>query len=248
MASDLLPLDGRVALVSGGSRGIGKAVSSALAASGAVVAINYRERDAEAFATVDEIVSAGGRCISVRGDVSDSDDVRQIVDRVNRTFGHIDILVNNAGIGRMVDVTELTEGEFDRTIAVNLRSAFLLSQAVLASMREQRWGRIVNISSAAARGPGIVGVHYNASKAGLEGLTRAYASRVAGEGVTVNAVAPALIDTEMIAAVRHTNLGARLPVGRIGTAHEVAQVVLMLVNNGFITGQTVAVNGGASFL
>lgn len=248
MASELLPLDGRVALVSGGSRGIGKAVSIALAASGAVVAINYRERDAEAFATVDEIVEAGGRCIAVRGDVSDSDDVTQIVEMVNRTFGHIDILVNNAGIGRMVDVTELTEAEFDRTIAVNLRSAFLLSQAVLASMREQRWGRIVNMSSAAARGPGIIGVHYNASKAGLEGLTRAYASRVAGEGVTVNAVAPALIDTEMIAPVRHTNLGARLPVGRIGTAHEVAQVVLMLVNNGFITGQTVAVNGGASFL
>jgi 3-oxoacyl-[acyl-carrier protein] reductase len=167
---------------------------------------------------------------------------------VEERLGAVDVLVNNAGTGTLVDLDNLTEAEFDRTLAVNLKSAFLCTQAVLPGMRIRHWGRIVNLSSAAARGAGLIGVHYNASKAGLEGLTRGYAARLAREGITVNAVAPGLIDTEMAAPLKAANVAERLPVGRLGDVSEVAQVVLMVVGNGFITGQTIPVNGGVSFI
>ena len=141
---------------------------------------------------------------------------------------------------------ELTEAEFDLTIAVNLKSAFLCMQAVLPPMRARRCGRIVNITSGAARGAGGIGVHYNASKAGLEGLTRGYAARLAAEGITVNAIAPSLIDTEMVAPIRAA--ASRIPLGRMGTAEEVAQAVLLVMGNAYITGQTVQLNGGTHFI
>lgn len=171
-----------------------------------------------------------------------------MIGAVQSGLGAIDVLVNNAGTGSIRDIDELTEAEFDRTLAVNLKSAFLCTQAVLPGMRARRWGRIVNLSSAAARGGGLVGVHYNASKAGLEGLTRGYAARLGREGITVNAVAPALIDTEMVAPLKAANVVERMPVGRLGEPDEVAQAVLTVVGNAFITGQTIAVNGGVTFI
>ncbi|MDR5767975.1 MULTISPECIES: SDR family NAD(P)-dependent oxidoreductase [unclassified Caballeronia] len=248
MPSHTLDLNGRVALVTGGSRGIGRAISLALGASGASVAVNYRQRENEATGVVAEIERGGNRAIAVRADVSTGNDVTAMIDDIVQRLGHIDILVNNAGTATMIDIDDLTETEFDRTLAVNLKSAFLCTQAVLNGMRARRWGRIVNLSSAAARGPGLVGVHYNASKAGLEGLTRGYAARLARDGITVNAVAPGPIDTEMAEPLKASNVAERLPVGRLGEADEVADVVMTLIGNAFITGQTIPVNGGASFI
>lgn len=240
-------LKNRVALVTGGSRGIGEAIAIALAKAGAAVAVNYRERSQEAAAVVENIQRNGGRAAAIAADVSLAGAVRGMISAVESRLGPIDILVNNAGIAVTRGLDEITEEDFDRTVAINLKSAFLCTQGVLAGMRERRWGRIVNISSIAARGAGSISVAYNASKAGLEGLTRGYASRLAPEGVTVNAVAPGLIDTEMGKPLIEAGVIARIPVGRSGTGEEIAQAVMLLVRDGYITGQTLAVNGGGLF-
>ena len=242
-ASDL---SGRVALVTGASRGIGKAIALALAEAGADVAVNYRSRAAEAQAVTTAIHALGRRSTALEADVSDGAAVRRLIDGVEQALGPIDVLVNNAGIALRRELEELTEADFDKTLAVNLRSAFLCSQAVWPGMRARHWGRIVNISSGAARGAGLVGVHYNASKAGMEGLTRGYAARLAKDGITVNAVAPSLIETEMTSANSLAS-AARIPVGRLGSSEEVAQVVMMVLGNAYMTGQTVQVNGGLHF-
>jgi len=242
MANDL---NGRVALVTGGSRGIGAAVCRALAASGAAVAINCRERISQAEKLAGEIAKQGGRAIVAAADVSQRDAVANVVERVTAGLGPIDILVNNAGIAITRGVDDLTEDDFDRTILVNLKSAFLCTQAVLPSMRARKWGRIVNISSGAARGGGAIGPHYNASKAGMEGLTRGYAARLVKEGITVNAVAPSLIETDMMSG--QPQLISRIPLGRFGTADEVAKAVMLLVDNAYMTGQTIALSGGMAF-
>ena len=143
-------------------------------------------------------------------------------------------------------IDDLTESDFDATIAVNLKSVFLCTQAVLPSMRAKKWGRIVNISSGAARGGGAIGVHYNASKAGMEGMTRGYAARLVKEGITVNAVAPSLIETDMMRG--RTDLASRIPLGRMGRSDEVAQAVLMVLGNDYMTGQTIMLNGGMAFI
>ena len=239
-------LSGRVALVTGAGRGIGKAIALILAEAGADVAVNYRERADAAAATADAIRRLGRRAAAVQADVSLAAEVTALVATVARELGSIDILINNAGIAEPCAIEELTEEAFDRTLAVNLKSAFLCSQAVLPRMRSRGFGRIVNVSSGAARGAGVVGVHYNASKAGMEGLTRGYAARVVQDGVTVNAVAPSLIATEMIKPHRSANV-ARIPVGRLGTVDEIASVVLLVVGNAYMTGQTVAANGGLHF-
>jgi 3-oxoacyl-[acyl-carrier protein] reductase len=239
-------LKGRVALVTGGSRGIGRALAISLADAGAAVAINYLERADAATGVAESIRKQGGRAMVVGADVSKAAAVKAMVADVERALGPIDVLVNNAGIGLVRAVDDLTEEDFDRTIAVNLKSVFLCTQAVVPGMRERKWGRIVNISSGAARGAGGVGPHYNASKAGMEGMTRGYAARLVKEGITVNAVAPSLIETDMVSAVASS--AARIPLGRFGTPEECAQVVMMLVGNEYMTGQTVALSGGLSFV
>ena len=239
-----IDLSRRTALVTGASRGIGRAIALALAECGAAVVVNYRTRADEADAVVERIHAAGGRAIAVSADVSLGADVASLVERAARDLGPIDVLINNAGIA-LADAGEET---FDRTLAANLKSAYLMTEAILPGMQARRWGRIVNISSVAARGAGAVGVAYNASKAGLEGLTRGYAARVAKDGVTVNAIAPGPIDTEMAAPLKAAGVVARIPVGRMGAPEEVAQAMVLVIGNAFITGQTIAVNGGLTFL
>ena len=245
---DLTPnLQHRIALVSGGSRGIGRSIALALAAAGADVAVNYHRRAGDADEVVAAIRKSGRRALAVGADVSDSDAIVRMMSRIEEELGTVDVLVNNAGIAIIRGVDDLTEAEFDLTVAVNLKSVFLCTQAVLPGMRARRWGRIVNISSGAARGAGGIGVHYNASKAGMEGLTRGYAARLVKEGITVNAVAPSLIDTDMMNA-RRDQYVARIPLGRMGTPDEVAQAVLMVIGNDYMTGQTVQLNGGTNFI
>jgi len=239
-------LNGHTALVTGASRGIGAAIAIALAEAGAAVAVNYRERADDAEAVVAKIRESGGRATAIAADVSQAAAVAKMVDLAGSALGAIDILVNNAGLAIVRSIDDLTENDFDRTIAVNLKSAFLCTQAVLPAMRAKKWGRIVNISSGAARGAGAIGVHYNASKAGMEGLTRGYAARLVKEGITVNAVAPSLIETDMMRG--RSDLARNIPLGRLGQPGEVAQAVLMVLGNDYMTGQTIILNGGMAFI
>jgi 3-oxoacyl-[acyl-carrier protein] reductase len=236
-------LTARVALVTGGSRGIGRAIALALARVGAQVAVNYRQRAAEAEEVAAEIRSGGGRALAVEADVSRTDAVRAMVATVERELGPVDILVNNAGIARVQPPEAITEGDWDEILTVNLKSCFLVTQAVLPPMRSRRWGRLIFLSSVAAQLGGIVGPHYAASKAGMLGLMRSYANLLAKEGITANAIAPALIETDMVRG----NLNATpklIPVGRFGHVEETADAAVLLAGNGYITGQTINVNGG----
>ena len=239
-------LNGHTALVTGASRGIGAAIAIALAEAGAAIAVNYRQRADEADAVVAKIREFGGRATGIAADVSQAAAVAKMVDLASSALGAIDILVNNAGLAIVRSIDDLTESDFDQTIAVNLKSAFLCTQAVVPAMRAKKWGRIVNISSGAARGAGAIGVHYNASKAGMEGLTRGYAARLVKEGITVNAVAPSLIETDMMRG--RSDLARNIPLGRLGQPGEVAQAVLMVLGNDYLTGQTIILNGGMAFI
>jgi 3-oxoacyl-[acyl-carrier protein] reductase len=236
-------LNKRIALVTGSSRGIGRAIALALAEAGADVALNFRSRAAEAAAVETQILEMGRRCISIQADVSIAAEVARVVGGIEDRMGSIDILVNNAGISRPQPIEEITEADWDQVLTVNLKSCFLVTQAVLPGMRARRWGRIINLSSVAAQLGGVVGPHYAASKAGMHGMTHFYAQRLAKEGITVNAIAPALIETEMVTANPHARPD-RIPIGRYGLPDEVADVALMLARNGYITGQTINVNGG----
>lgn len=236
-------LHGRVALVTGASRGIGRAVALALAKAGADVAVNYHTHADDARAACAEIERLGRRAVAVQANAAIAMEVTRMVETVQQRLGEIDILVNNAGISRPQPLSEITERDWDEVVAVNLKSMFLVTQAVLPGMRSRRWGRIINLSSVAAQLGGVVGPHYAASKAGALGLTHSYATLLAKEGITANAIAPALIGTEMVTQ----NPNARpdlIPLGRLGTVEEVAGVAVMLASNSYITGQTINVNGG----
>jgi 3-oxoacyl-[acyl-carrier protein] reductase len=193
----------------------------------------------------EDLRKSGANVITVQADVSLADAVSKMVGTAKSELGGIDILINNAGVAITRGIDDLSESDFDRTIATNLKSVFLCTRAVLPMMRAKKWGRIVNISSGAARGAGAIGPHYNASKAGVEGLTRGYAARLVKEGITVNAVAPSLIETDMMKG--QENLVSRIPLGRFGKTDEVARTVMMLVDNPYMTGQTVAMSGGMTF-
>jgi 3-oxoacyl-[acyl-carrier protein] reductase len=236
-------LTGKIALVTGSSRGIGRAAVVALARAGADVAVNFQHREAEAQAACREIEGIGRRALPVKADVSKAAEVARLIETVENGLGRIDILVNNAGISRPQPLSEITEQDWDDILTVNLKSMFLVTQAVLPGMRQRKWGRIINLSSVAAQLGGVIGPHYAASKAGAIGLTHSYAALLAKEGITANAIAPALIETEMITS----NPKARpdlVPMGRFGKVEEVADAVVMLACNGYITGQTISVNGG----
>jgi 3-oxoacyl-[acyl-carrier protein] reductase len=236
-------LSGKIALVTGASRGIGGAIAEALAKAGANVAVNYHQQQEKAEEVCAGILSSGRHAIAVQADVSKSADVTRLVRSVEDALGRVEILVNNSGIARPQPLEEIREKDWDELINVNLKSAFLLTQQVLPGMRARQWGRIINISSVAAHIGGVVGPHYAASKAGMLGLTRSYANLLVREGITVNAIAPALIYTDMVVG----NPRARadlIPVGRFGKVEEVADVAVMLAGNGYITGQTINVDGG----
>ena len=236
-------LSGRTAIVTGASRGIGRAIALGLASAGCDVAVNFRSRSTEAEEAAAEIRALGRRCVTVQANVAIAEEVAWMVGMCQSELGPVDILVNNAGIARVQKIEEIEESDWDELIDVNLKSCFLCTQAVLPGMRGRKWGRVISLSSVAAQIGGVVGPHYAASKAGMLGLTYYYASHLAREGITVNAIAPALVETEMVTS----NLNAkpeRIPVGRFGSVDEVAEVAVMLARNAYITGQTMNVNGG----
>jgi 3-oxoacyl-[acyl-carrier protein] reductase len=239
----MIPLAGKIALVTGGSRGIGRACALALAQAGADVAVNYRERQDAAEEVCSLVQGYGRRAFPYRADVSKSTEVNRMMKAVEQQMGAVEVLVNNAGIARRYSWDQIPEEGWDEIIDTNLKSAFLVTQAVLPGMRARKWGRIINISSGAAATGGVVGPYYAASKAGMLGLTHGYASFTLKEGITVNAVAPSLIQTDM--AQQDLRVDPKsTPLGRLGTPEEVAAVVVMLAGNGYITGQTIFVNGG----
>jgi 3-oxoacyl-[acyl-carrier protein] reductase len=239
----LAELKGKVVLVTGASRGIGRAAALALAEAGADVAVNYRIQEKQALEVCEQIRALDRRTVAVGADVSQTVEVARMVEAVAWELGPVDILINNAGMLWQKPLEEITEEDFDAMIAANLKSAFLVTQRVLPAMREKKWGRIINLSSVAAQTGGVTGPHYAASKAGMHGLTHSYARHLVKEGITVNTVAPALIETDMI--TQNLQVTPELvPVGRFGAVDEVAQVIVMLVQNGYITGQTINVNGG----
>lgn len=239
----------RVVLITGASRGIGAATAKAFAARGAVVVVNYARAHDAAAAVVAEIASAGGTALAVAADVRDSAAVKAMVDDVARRYGRIDVLVNNAGVTRDQLVAAMDDAEWDEVLAVNTGGAFHAARAVCRPMIRARRGRIINVSSVAGQKGGRGQVNYAASKAALEGLTRALAVELAPRNITVNAVAPGVIETEMSAFVRQAaeqEILGRILLGRFGTAEEVAQVILFLASDAaaYITGAVIPVDGG----
>jgi 3-oxoacyl-[acyl-carrier protein] reductase len=233
----------RVALVTGGSRGIGAAVAIALAKAGADVAVNYRERADAAHAVCGEITGTGRKAVPVQADVSVSADVKRMVLEIEAHLGGVSILVNNAAIAHPRKLEDITETEWDEVLTINLKSVFLVTQAVVGGMRQRKWGRIINLSSVAAQTGGAVGAHYAASKAGIIGLTHSCASAFVKDGITVNAIAPALIETDMVTSNPNASPDL-IPMGHFGSVDDVASVAVMLAMNDYMTGQTLSVNGG----
>src|SRR5262245_6370532 len=236
-------LTGKRAIVTGASRGIGKGIAIALAKAGCDVAVNYLSKETEANATVEAIRALGRRSIAVGGDVSNADDVKRVVQTSEAGIGPTDILVNNAGRVMVEGIDQMSEASWEDIMRVNLTSMFLMTQAVLPGMRARKWGRIISLTSVAAQAGSMLAVHYSAAKGGVIAATKSYARLLAKEGVTVNAIAPALIGTETVRSNPRISADM-IPMGRFGEVDECADVAVMLASNGYMTGQTIGVNGG----
>jgi 3-oxoacyl-[acyl-carrier protein] reductase len=244
-----ISLKDKVALVTGGSRGIGRAIALALAGAGATVVVNYRGNQTAADETVAAITAAEGRALAVQADVSTAEDVERLFKTAAEQFGRVDILVNNAGITRDTLLLRMKDDDFDAVLDTNLRGLFLCTRAALRPMTRARFGRIINITSVV----GLVGnagqANYAAAKAGIIGFTKSAAREMASRGITVNAVAPGYIETELTGVLDEKVRAAILenvPLGRLGTPEDVAGVVCFLASNAaaYITGQTFTVDGG----
>jgi len=245
----VIDLTGRVALVTGGSRGIGRAIALKLASLGAKVAVNYRANEAAAQEVIKEIASQGGEAIALQGDVKDADQSGDLVKKTLEAFGRLDILVNNAGITKDTLLARMKESDWDLVIDTNLKGAYHCTKAALRPMLKQRYGRIVNITSVS----GLVGqfgqANYSASKAGLVGFTKAVAKELGSRNITVNAIAPGYVPTDQTAHLPSELVEAFLkltPLGRPGTPEEIANAVAFFASEeaSYITGQVLSVDGG----
>lgn len=248
-AKEKKELKGKAALVTGGSRGIGAGIALALGEAGASVVVNYKNQKEKAETVVDQIIDTGGDAYAAQADVSVQGDVDSLLKNIHSRYGGVDILINNAGIHQHLTIDKLSLEDWDNLMTVNTDSVFLLTKGVLPYMREKGWGRIVNISSLSGFAGTRVECHYAASKAGLIGFTKAVALEVASFGITVNAISPGSVETDMLNITTEEDRKRRIapiPVGRIGQPEDIAHAVLFLVspNASFITGQTIHVNGG----
>lgn len=251
-----LSLDGKVALITGASSGIGRATAVALAECGASVAVNFHRNESGAEETRARVNAVGGRATVIQADVTRAADVRELVGRVVKELGPVDILVNNAGsLVERLKLLELTEERWDEVIDLNLKSAFLCSQAVAASMMERKTGSIVNVSSIAGRNGGALGsIHYSTAKGGLITMTKGFAKELAPYGVRVNAVSPGVIDTpyheRFSTPEAMKGYVGGIPLGRVGTPEEVASVIAFLASDAasYLCGETIEINGGMLML
>lgn len=244
-----MQLEGKIALVTGASRGIGKAVALMLAANGADVAVNFAGSTAAAEAVAAEIEKMGRRAMLVQGDVSKTETCAEMVDKVVKEFGRIDILVNNAGITRDTLLLRMKEEDWDAVLNTNLKGVFNCTKAAVKYMAKQRSGRIVNISSVVALMGNAGQANYAAAKAGIIGFTRSVAKEVAARGINVNAITPGFIKTDMTSVLPEkvvAAMEASIPLARLGEPEDIAKAVLFLVsdNAAYITGQTLHVDGG----
>lgn len=241
------PLEGKVAIVTGGSRGIGAEIARELAKNGAKVAINYQSNVDSANKIVDEIEKLGGVSAAIQCDVANSEDATRLIEETIEHFGKVDILVNNAGITRDRTFRRMSAEEWNEVIDVNLNSIFHTTNAAINHMLEQKFGRIINISSIIGQAGGFGQTNYSASKAGMLGFTKSLALETARNGITVNAVCPGFIATEMVAAMPENvleNMISKIPMQRLGQTEEIAEAVLYLTQAKYVTGQAINVNGG----
>lgn len=236
-------LHNRVALVTGASRGIGKSIALALANAGCHVAVSYHQQASAAEEVRAAIEELNRRAIAIQADVSVPADVERLVTQTERQLGEIEILVNNAGIAQTKPIADITLEDWERMLRVNLTSAFQVTQRVLPNMRKRCWGRIINLSSVAAQTGGVIGPHYATSKAGLIGLTHSYAALLAKEGITANAIAPALLETDMVTGNPNAS-PEKIPLGYFGHPDEAGRAAVLLAESDYITGQTLNLNGG----
>jgi acetoacetyl-CoA reductase/3-oxoacyl-[acyl-carrier protein] reductase len=242
-------LEGKTALVTGASRGIGRAIALELAREGAKVAINYQSSDEKAKEVADEIAKSGGTCILAKANLADPKEARAMVQRVAEEFGHLDILVNNAGITRDKMLQKMTDEDWKEVIGTNLNAVFYCTSAAIPVMTAQSYGRIVNVTSMNGQVGAVGQANYSASKGGITAFTRTAALELAKSGITVNAVSPGYTETDMFAKVPadlQAKIKAKIPLARFAQAEEIAKAVTYLVADGdYVTGQQINVNGGA---